>query len=860
MARKRTTKSKPKATSDLDAKAQAAAIGWLTFTWANDTARTFFKLPHVAVNWLALILLSGAWWLHWASSWRLLAALTLGGLLYTIGRAARHLPGHAKATDALLAATAKPCGHPRSTRTSPVDVSKRLHIRRWAGPATPATGSVAYSSDSPAASSGTRWTAEKAIESLVGEAAVFDYEKKPGWVAFAVVADDDPRLAQKATRRWVESTVAQLFPTKRGARDDISVDITWTGPDAAEDTTESAAKLSTPNDTPSSIDVEFGAYDVSDRAFREKVERTFDTSVARGVEWVYDWSMPGALAITAVDPTSGEAVRKRVARKINDVVLGALARAAGRQAAAQAELTVARWVPDGHPAAHTPIEVQVTLGTADYSSTLTQQQIENSVDQALEAEWADRVWLAEWTFGAEATLGLTAVPQGHQKALRKSELRRLRQVVTQKFQAPKNGTPVDVEVHEWLSTPASDDQPATENVAVLTVRFGTVDVTKPDTRREFQDHFDSLTTANDWRYDWVASRGLVQVTSVPALPSYKPFPAEGTDECEAWNEAFRKGKIILGPAKGGYDAAIDLNKSPHTMIGGSTGMGKSVLLTLVLYGALMNPDHVELVIVDPKVTDFTWTPGYPNVRFYAVTDARRRAEEIREAVQVANSEMMRRQGLLRRFGVENLGELRRLVAERKIDLDPSEIPCRLIIFFDEGGDAFNPSGDPDTKALQDEARKDLESIGMLGRAMEVNLLMAAQKPTKENIGTLIRSQCKNKVGIGPLDSDTSRQVMGNTLCTRLDEGSPKGRGYYVNDSGQELLVQTYFLPKRDTPDLLDPTVTLQGVQERVADLLDGLGWRSVDVPTQMVWEDRDGRMVEDTVMVLQWVDATRVDI
>lgn len=835
--------------STTDDKVQQALLAWSVFTWARDTQPTFFKIPHVLLNYLTFLALCGTWWFRWSTWWLPLTVLTIAGLLYTIGRAARQVPAQRKAIEGLYSATAKPCGHPRLSRTNPVDPAERVRVRRWKGPKRPTAGAIVYDGDSPAAATATRWTAEKAIEQVVGESTVFDYASRPGYLLFEVVPSDDLRLAQKNTRRWVESTISQLFPTRRGAHDDITVDITWGEGD----------QIAT--DTPGSIDVGFGAYDVSTRDFRDKVERGFDAGVHRDPEWIYDWSTPGLLTITGVDPGSGDAVRKRTGRKIAAVTVGAIDRAAGARAAGQVEVRVTRWVPEDRRAANTPVEVHVGLGTADFSSILTQQQVQNRIDQALETEWADRVWLHSWSFGADAALTLVAVPRGHQKALRKMEERRIRQVVGQKFKADRNGIPVDIEIHEWSTERDDDGNIVAERAGELTVHFGTVDVTKPETRTEFQAHFDSIAEgANDWRYTWKPQQEVVDITAVPPLPSYIPFPPEGSPECEAWNAAFRAGKIILGPAKGGYEAAIDLNKSPHTMVGGSTGMGKSVLLTLVLYGALMNPAQVSLVVVDPKVTDFTWTPGYPNVRFYAVTDARQRATEILEAVTIANNEMLRRQGLLRRFGVENLGELRRLVSDGKVNLDPGEIPSRLIIFFDEGGDAFNPSSDPDIKALQDDARTLLESIGMLGRAMEVNIVMAAQKPSKDNIGTLIRSQCKNKVGIGPLDVDTSKQVMGNNLCTRLHEGSPKGRGYYINDSGQELLTQTYFLPKRNTPDQADPTVTLEGVQERVAELLEGLGWQAVQTPTPMTWEDKDGQMVHDTVMVDQWVDSTKVDV
>ncbi|MDN5896071.1 MAG: hypothetical protein L0H93_18845, partial [Nocardioides sp.] len=807
---------------------------------------------HVLVNYLAVLGLCLAWWQRWATWWAPLAVLTVVGLVYTIGRAARQVPARRKAIESLYASTGKHCGHPRISRTNPTDPATRIMVRRWKGPKRPRAGAIVYEGDSAAAAPATRWMAEKSVEQILGEATVFDYTTQPGYLLFEMVTADDQRLTQKRTRRWVESTVSQLFPARRGANDTFDIDLTW----------GDGGTIAT--DTPVQVDVGFGAYDVSARDFRDKVERGFDAGVNRGPECIYDWSTPGLLAITGVDPSSGEATRKRLARKISDVVVGAVTRAAGRQAAGQAQLQVTRWVPEGKGAANTPVEVTVVLGTADFSSILTQQQLESSIDQALETEWTDRVWLPDWVFGAEASLTLNAVPRGHQMALRKTEERRLRQVVSQKFKVPRGGIPVDLDVHEWVSDKAGDTIVA-ERAAQLTIRFGTVDVTKADDRRAFQDHFDSLAEVNDWRYEWQPHQGTVAITAVTSLPSHIHFPAEGTPECERWHQMFREGRILLGPAKGGYEAVIKLGTSPHTLVGGSTGAGKSVLLGMVLYGTVMNPDLCELVTLDPKVTDWTaYTKGaYPNIRASAPTDARTAQEEINTAITYANNEMMRRQNLIRAHEAENLDELRRLAADGVRNIAVEDVPKRMILFFDEIGSAFTMSKDPDIKALQEDSRTKMEEIAQLARAMQVNIFSAAQKPSNENIGTLMRGQMGNRVGIGKLDIHTSIQVMDNALCSELDESAPKGRGWYVNDMGQELLVQTFLLPKRTQPCPVPGCgEEIQGIEERVAARLSALGYTPIKVPATFVVPPPEGSNDEPTQITIQqtqWVRADRID-
>lgn len=817
--------------SRVEQASRAGLIAWARFTFAGDTNRLrVAPIPHVAVNWLAVALLGLGWGRAWDSQWRLLGAATVLGLLYTVVRAGRWLPANRKTLDAIYATTQATCGHPKGTSSNPPNPATRIKMT-WAAPKKPALFTIAVAPNSTAAKPADRWQVEKDLEGLLGDDThdvIFTHAH--GAITVERVPLDDPRIQQKHTRRWVENTIAQLFPEKR------------TTPVATE------CEFTDDPDTPAQVTVTFGAYDVSSRDFRSKTERGFDAQVARaGIEWVYDWTQPGVLTITATPKDASAAVRKRVARKVGDVVIGALTRATSRTATAQAEAEVIRWVPVGKPKADTPTRVLISLGTADYSSLRVQQQVELKIDQALEAEWPDRVWLADWS-AADATLTLSAVPKGHVQALRKAEERRMRQVVDTKFRVGTTGIPTNVEVHEW-----DEAKPVR-----LTVTFGTVDVTKPDVRREFEAHFDSLTEDNDWRYDWKPTEGHVAVEAVPALPRYVAFPDEGSTDAEAWHEKFRNGVIFLGPAKGGYRTEINLNKVPHTLIGGNTGSGKSVALMLPVYGSLMNPDYCDLIMVDPKITDFPWLADFPNVLAFQPTDARCAQQQINQAVSLAHDSLLDRQQLLNAFGAKNLRTLRRLAAEGKIDLKPEDIPKRLFLFYDEIALAFTPASNEDDRALQEHSKTMMIAIHQIGRSNEVNAVSVAQKPGGDNIGTQMRELMGNMVGIGPMKENMSRQILGNTLGTLLPKGSPLGRGWFVDELGRELLFQTMYLPEQEEPAPWNDEIRLQGVQERVDARLRTLGWVPVKVPRTFHRQTKSG-IEEFSTVVTDWVRPDRID-
>lgn len=842
---------------------------WVQFTWGTDTQPVFGArfLPHVATNWIIATGLVYGWVTHWATWWQPLAGTTVAGLIYTMGRAMRQIPARRKAADAIVAGTRETFKHPNGTQSAPVDPFSRVLVQTWAGAGKLRAGAVLFTAGSPAATSHGRVSAERALETVLaphlsaGHAAVFTHRQDR--VEFTVVDAESAAVLRQNTRREVEAVLHQLLPTKRGQAP-TRVEVKFLAEDGA----------SAP-DVPTQIVVDTGGNNTADPRFRESVEKQFDARIDRGVVFVYEWAT--GLRIHAAEPGSPEAVRKTTARKICDTTVTTVSQVA-RTAEKNTVAQVTSWLPeDAQRGANTPTQIQVSMGTADFSAPWQQQSLERSMDRALEQIWPDRVWLAQWSFGAETTLELNAVPTDHEQALRKRERNRLRTVVQDKFPVKKkNQTPPDVDVHDWTTVTSSegDREVVLARATEATITFGEADVTNPDTRLEFETHFDSLTDTNDWRYQWEAHKGVVTVTAVPVLPPFVPFPEPGTPEFNEWLKAAREGIIFIGPAKGGYRPAINLNKSPHVLCGGSTGKGKSVFLTLFLFAVLYNPDVYELVGVDPKLTDFTWIGGYPSVLTYAPVDATRSAEEILEAVKTAYQRMQGRQDLLKGLPPRNLRKLRDQIAEGKItSMGLQDVPKRLIVFFDELAAAFTPSKDPDTKALQNEARTLMEKIGMLGRAVEVNIVGAAQKPSAENIGTQMRAHLVNRVAVGPLDTNESIQVLGNTLASELfDDGTPLGRGIFIDDTGRQMVFQCYLLPDETeeipahiaTPDNPDgPSVKVTGARERIADRLEADGWSRIVDSVEMTRVPEDGpdkgKPITFETEQEKWVHHSRIE-
>lgn len=827
MARARSTQRR----DDQPSKVGSAVRDWLVYTLVRDSQSTIYRVPHVLINWVVILGLAVAWF-QWTEWWKVLTAVTVAVFIYSIGRASRQLSAQRKAELAVYERTRRVCKHPNSTVSRPIDPATVVQVRRWQRkPGRPRRGSVVVNQESPAAGVAGRAAAERAIEQSVevgGQPMVFDHA--PGRIGFEVVKPADPRVQRRKTRARIEQTLLSLFPK---AGDEFEVSIEWPADASA--------------DVPSQIEVAFGYGVAADSGFRATVERSFDERVrCADKEWVYDWSTPAILVISSVDPGDGEAIRKRSARKIADVATTTLGQIV-RGAANQADVQVVRWVDDDKPAAHTPVQISIGFGTADFSAVDRRLMLEDRLDQAFVTEWPDRVWLPDWQFGHSGQVLLTAAPNEHKKAKQRTETKHLREIVRSSSVFDKVRG-VDVSVDEWDT--GGDGR---ELVVRFVVHYGTADMTDGTKRLTFETHLDSK-TVNDWRFDWISTPGELQVTAVPPLPSYVPFPAKGSNDYIKWHERFRAGEVLLGPAKGGNESVVKFDRSPHVLIGGATGKGKSQALGLFIYGVLMNPNHAEMVMIDFKVTDWSWTTGYPNVAMYAPTDARKPYEQIAEAVNYVFEQMNGRQMLLQKYSVRSLKELRRAITDGRItDLTLTDVPRRLLLIFDESGAAFDAAKDPEDRAQQDAIRGQIGKIVMLGRAMEVHVVTAAQKPAATNIGTAIMNQLVNKYGVGKVDIYTSQQIFGGLdIGTRGLDGAPLGRGWFVSDAGEQLLSQTLYLPNDDQPDPIEPSVQLRGITTQVAEMLTHDGWVPVKEPKTIVAPDPQGNPVESIVLVDRW--------
>lgn len=787
---------------------------WAALTFRADTT----KLGPLRIShWNWLIVAAAAVTAYVLPGQRLQAAAVIGiWLIMTLTRAAYFMPRRRAALVKLYDLLQAKAFLPPGTVTRPIAPESHVTGVKWGKRLAPAAFTLVTGAKCPSASSTIlRPVLEGAIEDLIenplaaeGGDWVFAWDPKARTIVSCVaVAGDHPGLMKKTIERRIiralRDASAFNLTVAVSVQDNYSLAIEeW-----AEETKSDGETVP----FPTSMTFRTGSRDLTDVGFRDTIERGFDRLVPCPGEWLYGWDVEGgSLRITRVAKSSLEARRKLHERKFADDVRSAVTKL-GKDPIVAA---VTGWAADD---SDQPQTITVHFGTLQLGERRMRDRFEDSLDNSVQSRWPDLRLLFDWQLGGGATtLDIFGVDHKDQRAQRKAVEKKLRNVVESKF--GKARSPVDCDILEW------QDSDGTTNAAlpkIARVSFGAIDVNKAETRDDFQEHWDSLVVENDWHYHWDSAEGTVTIAAVEKLATAIAFPEVGTPEFEDIVEHFRAGRIYIGPQKGGGVFYWNLNKVAHGLVGGRTGAGKSVFLDIALFLTLWCRDTADIIVCDPKRTDFTWTPEFPNVVRFAAG-----VVEIVEAIQFVHDEMERRQSLLNRRGVRNLGYLRTLYeAHPEFEAEDGPAPKRLILFFDELSNFSGQSANEDIEALKTVARTQLEGLGQLARALEINMIVAAQKPEAKYVSTQLKEMMEFRLCVGPVNEYTSKQILETNHGTRFPEsGTPKGRAWATTSEIGFKVVQIPYLPNATEPCPWDPSITLTGSRERLRTQLAAAGY------------------------------------
>lgn len=207
------------------------------------------------------------------------------------------------------------------------------------------------------------------------------------------------------------------------------------------------------------------------------------------------------------------------------------------------------------------------------------------------------------------------------------------------------------------------------------------------------------------------------------------------------------GKDIMGKVKW-----CDIDKTPHLLVAGATGSGKSVCINTMLVSILMKakPDEVKLVMVDPKKVELSIYNGIPHLLTPVVTDPRKASVALKRAV----SEMERRYDLFEELGTKNITGYNKIIEEKNKKLPEDEQLTKMpyiVVIVDELADLMLVAG----KEVEDSIMR----ITQMARAAGIHLVIATQRPSTDVITGLIKSNIPSRISFAVSSSIDSRTIL-----------------------------------------------------------------------------------------------------
>ena len=251
--------------------------------------------------------------------------------------------------------------------------------------------------------------------------------------------------------------------------------------------------------------------------------------------------------------------------------------------------------------------------------------------------------------------------------------------------------------------------------------------------------------------------------------------------------------IALGKNISNETVVIDLAKTPHLLMAGATGQGKSVGLNCILTSLLYkkHPAEVKFVLVDPKKVELTlfnkierhYLAKLPDEAEAIITDTTK-------VVNTVNSlciEMDERYDLLKTAMVRNIKEYNAKFKARKLNPENGHkyLPY-IVLVIDEFADLIMTAGK--------EVETPIARLAQLARAIGIHLIVATQRPSVNVITGMIKANFPARIAFRVMSAIDSKTILDASGANQLI-----GRGDMLYTGGNESIrIQCAFV---DTPEV-----------------------------------------------------------
>lgn len=301
---------------------------------------------------------------------------------------------------------------------------------------------------------------------------------------------------------------------------------------------------------------------------------------------------------------------------------------------------------------------------------------------------------------------------------------------------------------------------------------------------------------------------------------------------DRWVHARARLNLALGKDIAGEPVYSDLGSMPHLMIAGTTGSGKSVGVNAMILSLLyrLSPDQCRLILIDPKILEFSIYEGIPHLMTPVVTEPAKAVAALKWTVR----EMDRRYRAMAHLQVRNIASYNERVAEarargeivtRRVQTgyDPETgkptfeeqqlaldaLPY-IVVIVDEMADLMIVAG-KEIEAL-------LQRLAQKARAAGIHLIIATQRPSVDVITGTIKANFPTRISFQVISKFDSRTILGeqgaeqllgrgDMLFMQAGGRITRVHGPFVDDSEVEAVVA--FLRAQGEPIYDDEVISAQ---------------------------------------------------
>lgn len=292
--------------------------------------------------------------------------------------------------------------------------------------------------------------------------------------------------------------------------------------------------------------------------------------------------------------------------------------------------------------------------------------------------------------------------------------------------------------------------------------------------------------------------------------------------------------VVLGRDIMGKPIYMEINKTPHLLVAGSTGSGKSVCINSMITSILMRtkPDEVKLLLVDPKKVELSMYNGVPHLLAPVVTNPKK----ANIALQKIVAEMERRYDVFSEHQVKNIAGYNMLVDKQNEKLSEEEklkkIPF-IVVIIDELADLMLVAA----KEVEDSIMR----ITQMARAAGIHLVVATQRPSTDVITGVVKANIPSRISFSVSSSIDSRTILDMTGAEKL-----LGKGdmlFLPSGENTPIRVQGTYIDEDEIKKIVDHTVSQQKAKYDETLLMN----LEEEKSTSMIIEEYDEPLYNDIV-------------